>query len=200
MAPRSASQEVVMSPISAPPALRPRSIIPTIIGLLLLIVAAGARALPPAQARPAAALATLPAAPRVSPLAYRTDLQPLRAPDGHPIVPQADVLGAKRVMVLRVYFHDYMASSRFTKAQVQGFFGQLDQLWRDTSYGKISISSQVSDLYQLPSNRSDYVDDFPDGDLSNGGKYWKVLGDAIDNAPAGLDWTNLDAIMVVMAE
>src|SRR5262249_40947165 len=118
----------------------------------------------------------------------------------HPIVPQADVLGAKRVMVLRVYFHDYMASSRFTKAQVQGFFGQLDQLWRDTSYGKISISSQVSDLYQLPSNRSDYVDDFPDGDLSNGGKYWKVLGDAIDNAPAGLDWTNLDAIMVVMAE
>jgi len=35
------------------------------------------------------------------------------------------------VMVLRVYFHDYAASSRFTKAQVQGFFGQLDQLWRD---------------------------------------------------------------------
>jgi hypothetical protein len=190
-----------MSPLSARRAFHPWSIARTIIGLLLLIVIAGALALPPAQARPAESFTAPPAAShRVSPLAYRGDFQPLRAPDGHAIVPQGDVVGAKRVMVLRVYFHDYAASSRFTKAQVQGFFGQLDQLWRDTSYSKISISSQVTDLYQLPSNRSDYIDDFGDGDLSNGGKYWKVLDDAIANAPGGLDWTNLDAIMVVMAE
>jgi hypothetical protein len=112
----------------------------------------------------------------------------------------ADVLGPKRVMVLRVHFNDYAANSRYTKAQVEGFFGELDQLWRDTSYNKINIVSQVSDLYILPDNRSLYVDDFPDGDLSNGDKFWKVLDDAIDNAPAGLDWTDLDAIMVVMAE
>ena len=161
-----------MSPISAPRGFHPWSLVRIIIGLLLLIVVAGALALPPAQARPAEPIVAQLAASRFSPLAYRTDLQPLRAPDGHAIVPQTDVVGAKRVMVLRVYFHDYAASSRFTKAQVQGFFGQLDQLWRDTSYGKISISSQVTDLYQLPSNRSAYIDDFPDGDLSNGGKYW----------------------------
>jgi hypothetical protein len=112
----------------------------------------------------------------------------------------ADVLGPKRVMVLRVYFNDYPANTRYTKTQVEGFFGELDQLWKDTSYNKINIVSQVSDLYILPDNRSLYVDDFDDGDLSNDSKFWKVLDDAIDNAPAGLDWSNLDAIMVVMAE
>src|SRR6266508_6120941 len=111
-------QEVAMSPIYAPRGFHPWSIARIIIGLLLLIVVAGALALPPAQARPAEPSAAPPAAAsRVSPLAYRTDLQPLRAPDGHAIVPQSDVVGAKRVMVLRVYFHDYAASSRFTKAQ-----------------------------------------------------------------------------------
>jgi hypothetical protein len=113
-----------------------------------------------------------------------------------------DVTGTKRVMVLRVYFNDYTATSRYSRAQVEGFFGDLNKLWTNTSYGKITIASQVTDLYKLPSNRSAYVDDFSDGDLSNGAKYWKVLNDAIDNAPtnAGLDWSNLDAIMVVMAE
>ena len=52
----------------------------------------------------------------------------------------------------------------------------------------------------LPDNRSAYVDDRSDGDLSEDAKYWKVLNDAIAAAPSGLDWTNLDAIMVVMAE
>ena len=59
---------------------------------------------------------------------------------------------------------------------------------------------QVSDLFKLPDDRSDYVDDFSDGDLSNGGKYMKVLNDAIANSPAGLSWTDIDAVMVVMAE
>ncbi len=110
------------------------------------------------------------------------------------------VLGAQKVMVLRVYFKDYANNSRYTKAQVQGFFGQLDTLWQKTSYGKISINYQVTDLFQLPDNRSLYIDDIADGDLSNGGKFDKIIDDAIANAPAGLDWTNLEAVMVVMAE
>ena len=112
----------------------------------------------------------------------------------------ADVLGTKKVMVLRVYFQDYSATSRYTQAQVEGLFDELDELWQHTSYTKIDIAHVVSALYQLPDDRSDYIDDFSDGDLSNGGKFDKVLADAIANAPGGLDWTNVDAVMVVMAE
>ena len=81
-------------------------------------------------------------------------------------------------MVLRVYFHDYANASRYSKAQVDGFFGELDTLWRNTSYNKITIAARVSDLFQLPANRSAYIDDFSDGDLSNGGKFSKVLNDS----------------------
>lgn len=113
----------------------------------------------------------------------------------------ADVLGTKKAMVLRVYFHDYAATSRYSQAQVQSFFDtDLNLLWQNTSYTKINISSVVSNLIQLPDNRSAYIDDFVDGDLSNGTKFGKVLDDAIANAPAGLDWTNVDEVMVVMAE
>ncbi len=110
------------------------------------------------------------------------------------------VSGTKNIMVLRVYFKDYSNTSRYSKADVEAFFDELDQLWQDTSYGKISIQARVSDLYQLPDNRSEYIDDESTGDLSKGDKFWKVLNDAIANAPSGLDWTDLDAIMVVMAE
>ncbi|HPD42546.1 MAG TPA: hypothetical protein PLD43_13410, partial [Anaerolineae bacterium] len=116
------------------------------------------------------------------------------------LTPQGDVLGTKKVMVLRVYFHDYAATSRYTQAQVEGFYVLLDQLWRNTSYNKINITYTVSSLYQLPDNRSAYIDDYSDGDLSGGSKFGKVLGDAIAHAPAGLDWTNVDAVLVVMAE
>ncbi len=112
----------------------------------------------------------------------------------------APVLGTKKVVVLRVYFQDYAANSRYTQVQVQGFFSNLDTLWQNTSYTKININSVVTTLFQLPDNRSLYVDDVFDGDLSNGGKFSKVLNDAIANSPGGLDWTNVDAVMVVMAE
>lgn len=112
----------------------------------------------------------------------------------------APVLGPKKVMVLRVYFQDYAATSRYTQVQVQGFFSNLDTLWQNTSYTKININAVVSTLFQLPDNRNLYIDDFPTGDLSNGGKFSKVLTDAIANSPGGLDWTNVDAVMVVMAE
>ncbi|WDT79606.1 MAG: hypothetical protein MPW14_21135 [Candidatus Manganitrophus sp.] len=82
----------------------------------------------------------------------------------------APVTGTKKVMVLRVHFADYAANSRYSLAQVQGFFGNLDTLWQNTSYSNITIDSVVSDLFQLPDDRSAYIDDFGDGDLSNGGK------------------------------
>jgi hypothetical protein len=112
----------------------------------------------------------------------------------------APVTGTKKVIVLRVRFHDYAATSRYSLGQVQGFFSNLDTLWQNTSYSNITIDSVVTDLFQLPDNRSLYVDDFGDGDLSNGGKFSKVLTDSIANSPAGVDWTNVDAVMVVMAE
>ncbi|MBI3804638.1 MAG: hypothetical protein HY282_12845 [Nitrospirae bacterium] len=117
-----------------------------------------------------------------------------------PSADAAPVTGAKKVMVLRVHFADYTATSRFSLTQVEGFFSNLNTLWQNTSYSTITINAVVSDLFQLPDNRSLYIDDFPTGDLSNGGKFSKVLNDAIANAPAGLDWADVDAVMVVMAE
>jgi hypothetical protein len=90
-----------------------------------------------------------------------------------PSVEAADILGPKKLVVLRVYFKDYANTSRYSKVQVESLVANLDTLWRNTSYHKISIDAQVSDLYQLPDNRSLYVDDFSDGDLSNGGKYMR---------------------------
>lgn len=110
------------------------------------------------------------------------------------------ITGPKTVVVLRVYFNDYANASNFTQAEVQGLFDRLDKLWRDTSYNKISIVHRVSTLYQLPSDRSDYIDDFADGDLSNGGKYQKVLDDAVANAPGTVDFSGVDAVFVLMAE
>ncbi len=143
----------------------------------------------------------------------------------------------KRVIVLRVYFDDYANASRYTQAQVQAFFdNNLNTLWQNTSYANIGISAQVTDLYQLPENRSAYVDDGDgwidvngngtyepavdnadgDGDgvdgtpcdptsgagfdLSCGDKYGNVLGDAVAASPDTLNWDDIDAVMVVMAE
>jgi hypothetical protein len=113
----------------------------------------------------------------------------------------APVTGTRKVMVLRVYFNDYAEASRYSKTEVEDFFNNdLNTLWKNTSYSNIDINAEVSDLYQLPDDRSDYIDDFPDGDLSNGGKFLKVLEDAIDASPSGLDWSDVDAVNVVMAE
>ncbi len=122
----------------------------------------------------------------------------------------ADIRGTKKVIVLRVYFQDYTNTSRYSQADVESMFGELDQLWRNTSYNTINITYEVSSLFQLPDNRSTYIDDLPTcelsptlrplGDLSCGGKYNKVLDDAIANSPTGLNWNNVDAVMVLMAE
>lgn len=112
----------------------------------------------------------------------------------------APVVGTKKVVVLHVYFKDYDAESRFSRSQIQGFYAELDQLWRDTSYDNIDITAEVSSLFQLTDNRSAYIDDFDTGDLSNGGKFIKVLTDAIANSPSSLNWDDTDAVHVLMAE
>lgn len=106
----------------------------------------------------------------------------------------------KTLMVLRVYFSDYAASSRYNQSQVQGFFAEIRDLWRNISYGAFDVQSVVSSLYQLPNPRSSYIDDLSGGDLSQGAKFLNVLNDAIANAPSGLNWTGVDGVFVLMAE
>ncbi|MBM4424907.1 MAG: hypothetical protein FJ030_16220 [Chloroflexi bacterium] len=154
-------------------------------------------------------------------------------PAGQPAAAAAPVL--KRVIVLRVYFDDYANASRYTQAQVQAFFDDnLNTLWQNTSYGHIGISAQVTDLFEMPENRSAYIDDgdgwtdvngngsyqaavdnsdgdgdgvegtpcdvTSGGDLSCGDKYDNVLLDAVAASPDTLNWDDIDAVMVVMAE
>ena len=38
---------------------------------------------------------------------------------------QSPFLVRKKVNVLRVYFHDYTKTSRYTKTQVEGFFSKI---------------------------------------------------------------------------
>ncbi len=119
--------------------------------------------------------------------------------------------GPQKIMVLRVYFKDYKDNtpiSRYTTTEVEDLFDLIDDHWQTISYDNISVTAQVTDLYELPGNRSTYIDDFGDpgsvADLSNDGKYQKVLDDAVasipDNINDDLDWENLAAVFVVMAE
>ena len=113
----------------------------------------------------------------------------------------ATVSGAKKVVVLRVVFQDYPDASRYTSTEVEGFFAEINDLWgKHSSYGIMSIDAQVSsNLIRLPGKRADYVDDHSDGDTSDGGKYMKVLQDAVA-ASTGLNWDKVAAVLVVMAE
>lgn len=106
------------------------------------------------------------------------------------------------VMVIRVHFDDYDAESRYDKAEVEGFYDRLDSIFQNTSYGDVGWSATVTDLYQMPKVRSQYVDDFADGDLSNDGKFGRVLRDAIDQLSAAEKaiLVDSDAVNVVMAE
>ena len=129
--------------------------------------------------------------------------------------PDAHSVETKNVILLRVYFDDYAANSRYTKAEVEAMMEDMNQLWVDTSYGNIDIDYQVTDLYELPDVRTDYIDDLPlcepdpakrpNGDLSCDPKFEKVLEDAInasdnDDQTVPLDWADVDLILVLMAE
>ena len=109
--------------------------------------------------------------------------------------------GAQRVVVLRVYFHDYANTSHYTKTQVQNIFdNNISPLWKNISYGNMTIDANLTDLYQLPDNRSAYVDDYSDGDLSGGGKYMKLLNDAVAAVGSHADYTGVKGVLVLMAD
>jgi hypothetical protein len=114
----------------------------------------------------------------------------------------ADITGSQKIVVLRVRFNDYPETSRFTQEEVQSLFDkEINTLWQNNSYGNISISATVSPLLELPENRSDYVTDYSDGDLSEDGQYMKVLLDSVEVAnDNGIDFTGAAAVMVLMAE
>ena len=98
----------------------------------------------------------------------------------------ADVLGAKKAVVLRVYFNDYANATRFSKTDVEGIVDSMNDLSEKTSYGKISVTREVSDLFQLPDDHDEYIDDLPPcepdpaiqplGDLSCGDKFHQSAG------------------------
>ncbi|MBV7339950.1 hypothetical protein KFU94_69430 [Chloroflexi bacterium TSY] len=113
---------------------------------------------------------------------------------------RAAVLGPKKVLVLRVYFNDYSATSTFNANEVAGLFDNVNTLWKNTSYGKMSIDYVISGLFKLPGDRRDYVDDRPDGDRSRGAKADRLMTDAVNNVPFSVNWAQIDALVVVMAE
>src|SRR5947209_7754925 len=85
-----------VSPQFARRSILTRSVVRLLFCLLLIAGAASAQALPRTQAQldPNQLSAAAPASlNRLSPLVYRTDLQPLTSPDGHPLVPMGAVIG-----------------------------------------------------------------------------------------------------------
>jgi hypothetical protein len=132
-------------------------------------------------------------------------------------ISSAYAVETKKVILLRVHFDDYAANSRYTCAEVDSMMDDMNTLWENTSYSNIEIDFQVSALFELPDDRTDYIDDLPlcepdpalrpFGDLSCGAKFDKVLEDAInssggvnDCSGSALDWNNIDLVLVLMAE
>ncbi len=108
----------------------------------------------------------------------------------------------KHLVVLRVYFNDDKPDrvtgllSRYTTPQVQSFFQNINELWgTDSSYGNLSLDEQVSELIQLSGKRSDYPIENCEI-INEPGLYL----DAIAHSPANITWSNVDGIVVVVAQ
>jgi hypothetical protein len=135
--------------------------------------------------------------------------------------PRGTVSGEQKFLIIRVYFNDYSAVACYAKDAAEEAVllsdgsssndpdcGNIEEdlmipqntLWKNTSYNKISFAWDITDLYQLPSNRSTYIDDYDDGDLSEDGKFSRVLEDAVDLVPGSYDFNDYDGILVFMAE
>ena len=109
----------------------------------------------------------------------------------------ADFTGPQKIVVLRVQAHDSTGTT-YTSAQVQQEFDNITTLWGPhSSYGNIQPQFQVSALYTLPQNFTTYVDQT---DHSSDAAFSKILADAVANAPAGLDWTNLRGVVIYLAD
>ncbi|MFZ9858811.1 MAG: LamG-like jellyroll fold domain-containing protein [Roseiflexaceae bacterium] len=135
--------------------------------------------------------------------------------------PRAKVTGEQKFLIIRVYFKDYTAVSCYAKDAADesallsdssttnnpscgnvedDLMVPQDTLWRNTSYNNISFAWDITNLYQLPKNRSSYIDDFDDGDLSNDGKFELLISDAVNLVPSSYDFKKYDGVLVFMAE
>lgn len=159
----------------------------------------------------------------VTPAAPVAGVDQWLAQRGRAVSPRADVTGTKNFLVMRVYFQDRAAVSYYardaadeavtglTRNVEDDLLKPLDALWQQTSYGHISIGWDITPLYQLPQNRSKYITDYANGDLSDGCssssggtctrlEYYAAIQDAVNNLPAGYDLNDYDGILVFMAE
>jgi M6 family metalloprotease-like protein len=106
--------------------------------------------------------------------------------------------GVRKVMVLRVRAADDTTASatRWDTAQATTVFNKLHDMFAATSYGKLDLSFQITDQYALPGNENDYRT----GDLSSDTEWDKTFTDAVANAPGGLDWDNLAALVILFKD
>ena len=108
-----------------------------------------------------------------------------------------DFTGPQKILVLRVKAHD-QTSTTFTATDVQTQFDNITTLWGPhSSYGKIQPHFQISDLYTLSGNFTDYIDN---GDSSSDAAFYKTVADAVSAAPSGLDWANLRGLVILLAD
>lgn len=135
--------------------------------------------------------------------------------------PRGKVTGEQKFLIIRVYFDDYNAVSCYAKdaadealllSDASGsndpFCGNVEDdlmvpqntLWKNTSYNNISFAWDITDLYELPKNRSAYIDDYDDGDLSEDGKFDKLFNDAINVVPSSYNFNDYEGVLVFMSE
>jgi hypothetical protein len=119
---------------------------------------------------------------------------------GTPWRAKAQLSGPQNIIVLRVYFHDFPAKTRFTSSQVSTFFSNLNTLWgTETSYAKISLKTQITNLFEVPQDSSVYLDS-EGGSFSTLAGFSALVNDAVAHAPSGLDWSNLHSLMILFAD
>ena len=106
--------------------------------------------------------------------------------------------GPQKILVLRVKAADDNANvaNRWDKTQAEAIFGKLNDLWKQTSYGKMSLDVTVTDQYALPGNE----DDYRTGDILENAEWSKVWKDAAASAPSGLNWNDLKGVVVLFKD
>lgn len=150
---------------------------------------------------------------------------------GQSIEPRANVVGTKKYLVMRVYAQDQAATSYYakdladegvtglTRSVEEDIMKPLKQLFTDTTYGKVTLAWDITDLYQLPKSRSYYINDCKSVDasgtvigesgdmslacgdgLSETNKTQRIYSDAVSAIPSGYDFTDYVGIVVIFNE
>jgi M6 family metalloprotease-like protein len=104
------------------------------------------------------------------------------------------------VIIICVYFNDL--NNELAIEEVEEFVDQMDQYYREASYGQTWLNAEVIGWYLLDHSLSYYgrdgrmVDDTNyDGAIDS----WKVLRDAVEVADPDVDFANYDKLMVLHA-